>query len=487
MSLSEATIVNVTVAFSPLATQTRNFGALLILGSSGVIDTNTRIRSYSSITGVATDFGTTAPEYLAALQFFSQNPQPSILYIGEWAKTATKGQLLGAPLTTAQQAIAPFQAITTGAITFTIDGTAVPLTAINLASAQNLNAVAGILTTALTTHGTMVWNAALSQFIVTSSTTGVSSTVAATAATPLAALLKVQTTDATQSVAGIAAETLPAAVTLLADKSVLWYGLAIADPAPATADILAVAAFIEAEVPSRILGVTSMDANELVPGQTTSLGYQLNQLARMRTFVQYSSTNPYAAVSALGRAFTVDFSGSRTTITLKFKNEPGVIAENLSQTQASALAANKVNVFASYTNGSSILQEGTMSNGYFFDEVQGLDWLQNGVQTDVYNLLLQAPKVPQTDAGVAQIVGVINNRLTQGVTNGLIAAGVWNASGFGSLDTGDTLPNGFYTYAPLIATQSQADREARKAPLIQVAVKLAGAIHFVNVAINVNR
>ena len=35
--------------------------------------------------------------------------------------------------------------------------------------------------------------------------------------------------------------------------------------------------------------------------------------------------------------------------------------------------------------------------------------------------------------------------------------------------------------------QAQSDREARKAPPIQIAVKLRGAIHFVDVAITVNR
>jgi hypothetical protein len=38
-----------------------------------------------------------------------------------------------------------------------------------------------------------------------------------------------------------------------------------------------------------------------------------------------------------------------------------------------------------------------------------------------------------------------------------------------------------------VASQSQADREARKAPTLQVALKLAGAVHFVDVIINVNR
>ncbi|MCT9017190.1 DUF3383 domain-containing protein, partial [Cupriavidus gilardii] len=46
---------------------------------------------------------------------------------------------------------------------------------------------------------------------------------------------------------------------------------------------------------------------------------------------------------------------------------------------------------------------------------------------------------------------------------------------------------GYYVYAPPIALQSQADREARKSVSFQVAAKEAGAIHTVDILVNVNR
>ncbi|MDE9537394.1 DUF3383 domain-containing protein, partial [Xenorhabdus bovienii] len=52
---------------------------------------------------------------------------------------------------------------------------------------------------------------------------------------------------------------------------------------------------------------------------------------------------------------------------------------------------------------------------------------------------------------------------------------------------GDMLTKGYYTYAAPIADQVQAEREKRKAPVIQCAIKLAGAVHFADVIINVNR
>jgi hypothetical protein len=38
-----------------------------------------------------------------------------------------------------------------------------------------------------------------------------------------------------------------------------------------------------------------------------------------------------------------------------------------------------------------------------------------------------------------------------------------------------------------MALQAQADREARKSPPIQIALKLAGAVHTVDIIVNVNR
>ena len=96
-------------------------------------------------------------------------------------------------------------------------------------------------------------------------------------------------------------------------------------------------------------------------------------------------------------------------------------------------------------------------------------------------------KIPQTNAGVGQIVSAINQTLDQSVANGLVAPGKWNTGGFGALNLGDYLKSGYYVYVAPIESQSQADREARICPPIQIAIKMAGAIHTVAITVNVNR
>ena len=486
--LSVSDVVNVQIVMSPIAAALRNFGALLVLGSSAVIDTSERVRQYTLLTAVAQDFGTTAPEYLAAALFFSQSPQPSILYIGRWAQTATAGLLHGVILTVAQQVIANFTAVTTGGMKITIDGTLKTLAALNFSGATNLNAVAAIVTTALAGAGTVTWNAGYSRFEVVSATTGIASVVSVASApgsgVDVSGLLGLASPAV--PVAGIAAESLASCVVAQTNRD--WYGLQVVAPGVAAADHLAVAAYIEGVSPSRVYGITTQDQATLDVTQTSDIASQLKALNYKRTFTQYSSSSAYAAASLYGRAFTVDFTANNSTITLKFKQEPGIAAELLNEAQAAALKAKNCNVFVQYNNSTAIIQEGVMANGYFFDEVHGTDWLQNQVQTDVYNLLYTSTtKIPQTDAGINQILTTIENSLDGAVNNGLLAPGLWNAAGFGQLLRGQFLSKGYYTYAPPVAAQSQADREARKAPTIQVAAKLAGAVHFANVVINVNR
>jgi hypothetical protein len=103
--LSVSRVVDVQVNFAPIAAPLSRFDTLLIMGTSGVVDTGEAVREYNSIDEVAGDFGTATPEYQAAALFFSQIPTPTTLFIGQWAKTATKGRLTGGPVPNAEQII----------------------------------------------------------------------------------------------------------------------------------------------------------------------------------------------------------------------------------------------------------------------------------------------------------------------------------------------------------------------------------------------
>src|SRR5579872_3774108 len=112
VGLPVSDFISVQVNLQPPAAQGVDFSTFLIMGDSNVIDVKQRIRSYATLAAVATDFGTSAPEYLAAALYFGQSPQPNNLYIGRWAQGATHGLLRCGTLTAAQQLPTAWTSIT---------------------------------------------------------------------------------------------------------------------------------------------------------------------------------------------------------------------------------------------------------------------------------------------------------------------------------------------------------------------------------------
>lgn len=483
-------IVRVTTSLTPVAAPTRNFGAGLHIGAAPTIDTNERLRVYPNMQAVSADFPNTSNEWKAALRHFAQSPQPAILYIGRWARTDTKATLRGGVLSGLERLITNFTAISTGSLMISVDGTPKTLTGLDFTQQTNLNGVAAVIDTALT-GASVLWNANIGRFEVTSDSAGASSVLTyatpAGSGTDISSLLKLRSGQASAPVAGIVAETLVSAVSALIDRSGDWYAAILTELGVDTASVLAAAQLIEAQDKKRLFGVTITDTAAIDPTAATDLGTVLRAANLRRTFVQYSTTDPYAVASFFGRAATIDFSGENTTITMKFKLEPGVTAETLTESQWRTLRAKNINAFVNYDNATANLQDGTMMDGSWFDEVQGLDWLENDVQTAVYNLFRTYGKIPQTDAGNNIISTCIKSRLQQGVTNGLLAPGLWTGAGFGSLKPNTVLDAGYYVYVAPIVTQSQADREARKGMPQQVALKGAGAIHDATVLMTFNR
>lgn len=602
-SLPVSRLINVGINLTPQAAQSQNLTNLLILGSSDFIDTVSRMRSYSSLSALATDAGTSAPEYLAAALWFEQQPQPTQVLVGRWAKTATAGQLIGSTLSAAQQAIAAWQAVTSGGFTVTVDGgEAQNVSGLNFAADTNLNGVASTINAALT-GASIEWNANYQQFVVTSNSTGAGApatgsitltgnpaandtvTVGGTAVTfvssnptgnqvliggsAAATAVNLQaflsaSTDANISKAnyslsgdvitvtyktvgtggnaftlaksstaitvsgatltgganassvsflsapgsgtdissmlgltqassgayqanGLAAETALAAVQLF-DQSFgqQWYAVQVLGAEDD--DLTAVSAYIEASITKHFHAVSTQEAGVLSSVDTSDIAYELMQLGYNKSATQFSSSNPYAAASLMGRILTTDYTANNTAITLMWKQEPGIVAENLNDTQISALEAKNCNVFAAYNNDTAIIEPGVCASGQFIDTIIGADNFAIAIQTAVWNLLYQSPtKIPQTDAGMHLIATTIEQVCGQFVTNGFLAPGTWNSAGFGTLSQGDFLPKGFYVYVPPIAQQPQADRSKRKSVTFQVAAKLAGAVHSVDIQVNVNQ
>ena len=491
--LSVGRLIRTTVNLSPLAAQRRGFGVLLTLGDSSVIAGGELPRTYNTSDEVAGDFGTSAPEYLEAQAYFSQNPKPSSMMIGRWVRVDSPAVLRAGVLNATEQLIAAWTGITTGSFTVTVTAVLKTITGLDFSAQTNLNGVASIITAGLATATAGVvctWDG--DQFVFTTIAVGDPVTISflgtAGSGVDISAQLKGTAAFAAPPLPGLEAEAPVDAALRATQQSAVWFGLTFAASVPPTDDqAVAVAGFIEPLELERMYGVTITNTNVLEGAVTNDLASRLQDLGYDRTCTQYSA-NVHAVASMFGRAFSVNFNANRSTITLMYKQEPGIVAEFLTPTQADVLKAKNCNVFVNYVNDTAIIQYGKMAGGAYFDEIHGLSWFKDALQNAEYNLLYTSKtKVPQIDSGQNQLVATAAAACEEAVNNGLSGPGTWNADGFGQLSRGDYLKTGYYIFTSPLALQNQSIRETRTAPPLQIALKLAGAFQELDIIVDVNR
>lgn len=261
-------------------------------------------------------------------------------------------------------------------------------------------------------------------------------------------------------------------------------------------DIKDAAMWAEAATPDSMHMYTTSSEKELdSTGDTESVFKYLKDKNYRRSFGQYCGDDdtPNAVVATMGYAMGANRGLAGDAFTLAYKTLPGVTPDNLSETQVTHICGsaestgNNGNVYICRGENYDILQQGYCADGTSFDEMLYLDMLKNDITLNVMDLLYQRRKIPQTEAGVTSIINVINNACKKYVTLGFIAPGQWNGPECLELQEGDYLPDGYIVQSEPVRTQAQADRDKRKAPPIYVCVKLAGAIEFVTIQVNVNR
>lgn len=190
-------------------------------------------------------------------------------------------------------------------------------------------------------------------------------------------------------------------------------------------------------------------------------------------------------------ASSTNYNGADTCLTMNLKTLTGILPDlNLNQTYVTQAKSNGVDVYGSLEGLGVVFSNN--NNGYT-DDITGQLWLKKDLEVQGFNYLRKTnTKIPQTESGMAGLKNAYEVSLQQGVANGFIGAGVgWGddvAVPFGNPEDfrRNILEKGYYIYSLPISQQSSADREERKAPVIQIAVKTAGAIHSSNVIVNIS-
>lgn len=224
------------------------------------------------------------------------------------------------------------------------------------------------------------------------------------------------------------------------------------------------------------------------------LGTEIQNAGLTKTHIlAYSSKGTTGAREIIATSATiaqsVNYSGNNTVLTMNLKELTGITPDtNLTQTYFNLAKQYGVDIYGS-TEGLSCYY--SFDNGAYIDEVTTDLWFKKALEVAGFNYLRQTTsKIPQTESGMVGLKSAYEQVCIQGIRNGSFAPGEWNGSiPFGNPD--DFIRNiretGYYIYSLPIAQQSQAEREDRIAPLIQIALKRSGAIHSSDVLVTIAR
>lgn len=493
MTIPLTNIINVSVTATPQGLQdpSVNSVALFTYETPSNVDD---YRVYLEPSSVATDYGTNSSTAEFANLIFSQSPNiltgngRLVIIPMQSAVSATQGDFTTSDISSN---LSNLTAISDGDIRIVLNGNNVDLTGLNFTNATTLDNIATIIQKKL--DDVIVENIG-NTLKFSSKKVGTASTVDVVqlptgSGSDLSgvALLDVANGIATNG-ANSSGETLVDAITRVQDQVQfvgVFSNLLIEDTVLKTT-----ATFIQSR---NYIGLYSVSSTEdLEP--TTGIVSQIKDSSETKYRGFYYSTSPSEALKALaayvGRAFSVNFAGSNTAQTMFNKTLAGITPDvAINQTILTKAKDAGADIYGSVSGLGVVFSHGAND---FFDNVYNTQWFKFAVETASFNYLRQTnTKIPQTESGMDGLKTTIARVCERAVNNSIIGVGLtWNSpETFGNPDDfrRNITDKGYFIYSLPIAQQPQSEREARQAPLVQTAIKFAGAIHSVNVIVNIER
>ena len=498
MSLPLSDIVDVSIAVSPTLDPLAGFGEMLFLTNDPkdleVLSFVERQRKFGSLSEVQDAWKAypTSEVVVAATSFYSQVPQPKDFTVGVMIRDAIAGAAVGG----LAEGLEVIKTESRAEFKITIDGTEVLVTNLDLSAATSMQDVADKVsavlgneaagssesrkTRAIVPMGKCTFSGG--RFTISSLTTGQVSTVTTiTDTNPSSSTLgeKMALTDATvlSVAAGRAAgENVAEALGECDNVSDSFVAVVqhrdMRDKEESVSGVNGAAAWCQAN--NKIFLNTTNDKKVMGVDaeQQTTEAYKVKQKSFGKTLSTYGR-NPaeYPSASLFGRIATVNYEGTNTCITLKFKKLPGITALNLTKSQKKALDKLNVGGFMSY-GGNLMYAESRMADNGWMDTVHGLMWLEDRIKKGVFNLMYgTTTKIPYTDVGIDMVIQKVTTALEQGVANGLIAPG--------NTPEGEFLPTGYKIIAKSstqVAAEDKSNRIYRGITFVAVG---AGALHGV--------
>ncbi|WP_454869593.1 DUF3383 family protein [Pseudomonas putida] len=253
------------------------------------------------------------------------------------------------------------------------------------------------------------------------------------------------------------------------------------------ADVLAL--IVAGDAAGKFYAGTTNQAAVRDPSLSTDIVSKAKLQGSRRAFLLSHATAPYAGFE-LGAVFSrVNFNAANSTITGEFKKLPGITAEDLTITAYSAMKEKGAPFYTVVETGGQvdagrvINSKSTSSYGEFIDDVFNLDGFVNTLTVNTYNALANAKKLGQTPAGQQVLMDAAAQVGQRYIDNGYLGQRTYTDD-----ETGDEVLSDGYeilSKASDILDLTDAERSARFSAPIRMRVFRAGAIHAVDITVDV--
>ncbi|HDS1780473.1 TPA: DUF3383 family protein [Pseudomonas putida] len=253
------------------------------------------------------------------------------------------------------------------------------------------------------------------------------------------------------------------------------------------ADVLALIAAGDAA--GKFYAGTTNQADVRTPSLATDIVSKAKLQGSRRAFLLSHATAPYAGFELAAVFSRVNFNAANSTITGEFKKLPGIVAEDLTLTAYSAMKEKGAPFYTVVETGGQvdagrvINSRSTSSFGEFIDDVFNLDGFVNTLTVNVYNALANAKKLGQTPDGQQVLMDAAAQVGQRYIDNGYLGPRTYTSE-----ETGDELLSDGYeilSKAVDILDLTDAERAERFSAPIRIRVFRAGAIHAVDITVDV--
>lgn len=449
--------------------------------------------SFTSDSLVADYFGEASEEYAAAQHYFlgydNSFRKPRTIYFARSADTALAGALIGGEC----ESVADLKTIADGTFSITIDGTAANVTGLDLSEITTQSDAAQAIQTALTTAGasgaTVEYSSQTGGFIITSGTTGDSSTVTVATGTDAEALGLTLSTGAQVS-AGTAALTPSGTMESIVKQTQNWATFTTLYK-PEADEILGYCEWANAQNVDYLYVPWTTDTADTLTTNTQNLPNQMAEANYEGVALIYGDVT-YAAF-VMGIAGSIDWNRNNGLVTFKFKSQSGLEPSVTDAGLADALISMHVNYYGRYATRADdfvLLAEGRMIGGNydFIDTFLGMVWIKNQIQLACVNGLNNIGRVPYNEAGYTIIRSWMGDTIAQAKVNGVIQTGVtlnqtqkaqlFNEIG---LDVSSTIEtDGYYLQ---VSDPGAEVRQNRESPIIGLWFTYGGAVHRLDIPV----